>query len=279
VKSGKKGAILIGLVVLAVLAAALWAGRREIAAWYRYQTVRKLLDPAEREAVLREVLGWQRYDPAVRDRETMEELLKDEELDRVVTCPQPGERPIFAVFFKENGELNSQDFELIAADGTILDMNVLKGEFKDVNGDGVIEVVQSWIHEIEGTGRDISMLCVSPVRREQTPLLMVAYNKLKKLSLTDQPGEWGWELRATAAPDAFDIVLGPKDKSTGKVAEPQAVYAWSRERKAYLGPGGGYDQPFLRIDSIGRDDPGRINEELGRFWKSGPDPELLPAGR
>jgi hypothetical protein len=264
--------IVAGIAAAGVLIVSLWTCWDEIFAWYRYQTVRKLLEPGEREAALRKIHGWG------IDQGQTRTFMGDPDLrtiDDVVICFQLRGRPLFTVIFDNEPPGDSfRSFELIDSDGTFLDFHLdsFKGDlfkFKDINGDGIVEFVDAFGHELDAIGaRSVTMLYVIPVLRTRYTALMVAFSREKSnpRPIVGATEDWSWELRPTGMPGApFDIVLGPRTWRPGGRLEPKAVYTWSAERKEYVGPDGGYDQPFLRIRE---EEEGKLKETLEHFWRS-----------
>ncbi|HUG36212.1 MAG TPA: hypothetical protein VML54_04640 [Candidatus Limnocylindrales bacterium] len=266
---GPRVAYLLGAITVAVLAASVWLGRESIAGWWRYLTVRKLLDPAQRDAVLREIVGWKRfrgddeYFPRYRD--------VDEVLVRVIECPQPRRLPMYALVFGDRHDSVNVDglhhFELVDFDGTLLQArdgnNVHRCDFQDINGDGILDWADS---DTCGFGEEMEL---GPHLQVFT-LVSLTPEQPFHLCVVVHPDNWAWEVQRTAATQGARIVFGPRNTTTQRVTE-QAVYAWNPLQDAYVGPSGGLDQDFVRI----RIDPstGPDYEELERFaiqkgWRS-----------
>ena len=132
---------------------------------------------------------------------------------------------------------------LIDADGALIpyyrNANSIDdaSEFRDVNGDGVVEEVGT-IHFEKA-----DVLHVLPVTHDQSPILNIALRQ-KGFNAT----EWAWCLAETGEPNVFSIELGPLDTDTRKLT-PKTRYEWSKAENRYVGPPGGVKLPFMR--SIG----------------------------
>ncbi len=113
---------------------------------------------------------------------------------------------------------------------------------KDINGDGVMDVVQSWRTSLAAMGPICEVLHVIPVTREQRPSLRIAFNRS-----TGEEG-WGWRLREKD--NQWSIEVGPKNARTGDI-EVKATFQWSEKNKDYEGPEGGADQAFMRLANDG----------------------------
>lgn len=203
--------------------------------------VSELTNPARRDDAFRKILSWQKYrsKPSAPER-----LFKT--LRHVVVCPQKEGPPIYAVFpmtSYEQRDAPKGHVILIDADGAILPyyMNANSidddSEFKDVNGDGIVEEVSTL-----NIGRE-QVLHILPVTRNQTPSLNIA---LRQSGFNKT--EWSWHLVATREPGVFSIELGPMEAESGKLI-PKARYQWSKETSSYVGPAGGVDLPYMRLNA------------------------------
>lgn len=247
-----------------------WLSRERIAAWYRHQTVKKLLVPGERDEALRRIIEWQRYRGEPRYRVTEVETIR-----HVLLCPQSRTEPIFAVFLGKKPDSEKATvghFELIDYDGTILPVYMGanssdSGVFQDINGDGVIDRVDSWrwtVGRSVGLSEpetDIDVLQVLPITREQQPLLRVAYNPSKSLESPKSRPDWSWEIVPTKDRDVFDVLLGPRS-TPARGVDPQVTYRWDAKAATYVGPSGGVGDAFLRFTD-------ETSEELERFAQAG----------
>lgn len=203
--------------------------------------VSRLTDPASRDDAFRTILSWQKYrsKPSAPER-----IVKS--LRHVAVCPQKSGPPLYAVFPKTTYEQRAAPkghIILIDADGAIipyyLNANSINdsSEFKDVNGDGVIDEIGTI-----GFG-DAEVLHILPVTRDQTPSLNIVLQE-NGLNRT----EWSWRLSETHQSGVFAIELGPLDPGTSGLV-PKARYEWSNETSSYAGPAGGGDLPFMRLNA------------------------------
>ena len=206
--------------------------------------VSKLALPDARNEAFRTVISWQKYrtKPSAPEREY-------KPLRHVVVCPQKTGPPIYAVFpwtSYEQREAPKGHVILVDADGAIipyyLNANWIddQSEFKDVNGDGVIDEV----HIIHFHGADV--LHVLPMTRDQCPILNIVLKLKKKRGSRET--EWSWRLVGTATPNVFSIEIGPLNAKSEEII-PRARYEWSKEKKEYVGPPGGGEFPFMRLNA------------------------------
>lgn len=206
-------------------------------------TVSKLADPTLRDDAFREVLSWQKYrsKPSAPDN-----IFKP--LRHVVVCPQKQGPPIYAVFPSNRYEQRSAakgHIMLIDADGAIIpyyhNANSIddSSEFKDVNGDGVVDEVGTISFGTSAGSAEV--LHVLPVTREQSPALSIVLKESDR-----HKAEWSWKLAETSEPGVCSIEIGPLDAKTNKLL-PKARYTWSKEKSQYVGPAGGGKHPFMRM--------------------------------
>jgi len=211
--------------------------------------VASLSAPAQRDTAFRTILSWQKY----RSKDAgVERIFKP--LRHVVVCPQKEGPPIYAVFPwspYEQRAIEKNGVIFIDGDGAITGMSYLDdhSEFRDINGDGVFDTIDTL------TSEGIAVLQVYPVTRVQAPSLNI-FIREKGADET----EWSWRLSKTDSPDIWGIELGPIDPTT-KELTPKALYKWSKELQQYVGPQGGDDLYFKRI-SIEKD---WMSEEFDSF--------------
>ncbi len=208
--------------------------------------VQRLLTLATRDEACRQILS-----RSAHERLRPYGLITLVRVRHVVVCPQRNGSPLFAVFlghFDWHLYLNQPKGHVVVIDGsgTIVPCHHasvwVDGEFRDINADGIIESVESWLFAVEpSTHVRVEILQVLPVERAQKPLLRIAYNR------EDSQRKWSWGVVATEEPGVSAVELGPKDPHSGMIV-PQAVYRWSREERMYVGPVGGIAQPYIRID-------------------------------
>jgi hypothetical protein len=64
-------------------------------------------------------------------------------------------------------------------------------------------------------------------------------------------GQMGWRVDPCGDGEPAWIRIGPKDPKTGDLKEVVAEWRWYGDRKSWVGPGGGPDQPFVRLPPVG----------------------------
>ncbi|HUX00288.1 MAG: YdjY domain-containing protein [Phycisphaerae bacterium] len=217
--------------------------------------VQELLDPAKRNAALDKLMQLNHYKGGPHDTALV---------NHVVVCPQPKGEPLYAVFKDEHyadwsgaglGKPRGHVL-LFDSDGKYVpfykNANDPWGVFEDVNGDGIVENVESWYC---GELRSCTILHVIPIVEKPMPLLCVAYNPKQRKTET-----WAWQMADAGKDGALQIQLGPvvkilgdpahsrDDNGTNKQINPVVTYTWDKDKKAYVGPAGGDDQPFKRLD-------------------------------
>jgi hypothetical protein len=250
-KSMKRLPIIAGIAAVMVLAVLLWVGRESIASWDRQLTVKKLLDPKRRQDALEKIVSWKRY-----QGESGYVVHKAYPIEDVIISIQPDGLPIYVVLFKDSmiGQLDPDDYipvEAIDFDGTIVPwyqrFNLIKrSNLKDLNADGTLDDIDQIECEVGGEPpkHTVVHLWVLPINREMRPSLGILMNR-------DHPREpWSWKLNESGTPGVYDLVIGVKDEAAGKIT-PRAVYTWSATDKRFIGPEGGLQEQFLRIDESG----------------------------
>jgi hypothetical protein len=115
---------------------------------------------------------------------------------------------------------------------------VLKGTLADINGDGIIERVDSMMYGVEGI-HDAIVLTVSTVKTKAQPLLTVVLNW--------GADEWIYRLTDQDGDGVSDIEAGPRT-ATGLI--PKAVWKWDRVKKLYVGPQGQAGDHFRVINGV-----------------------------
>jgi hypothetical protein len=238
-RRGRAFSIQAALLLILVLAGGIFTQREGIAGWWRHWTVRKLLDPTQREAVYKRIVEWQRYRGT--PRYTVDPLSSGEPIHDVVLCTQRGGRPFYAVVVKQPWSGAGHHFELVDFDGTFvpvfLGWNVGSCDFKDLNGDRVLDRLESRSYRLE-SGKNVQALTLIPMTPDQKLALRVVY----RIHLAS----WAWTVVDTSG-ELPEIRLGPRDPASGEVT-PRATYRWERSQSRYVGPGGGIDQNFFRVD-------------------------------
>jgi len=110
------------------------------------------------------------------------------------------------------------------------------GTISDINGDGVIERVDSRLCGVEGV-RNVSVLTVSAVETKAEPLLTVVLNW--------DNDEWIYRLTDQDGDGVSDIEAGPRTKAG---LTPKAIWKWDRTKHAYVGPQGEAGDHFRVIN-------------------------------
>ena len=160
----------------------------------------------------------------------------------VVICPQPGGRPLLAVFAGSEFERSdvsprSGHLVVIRNDGVIFPYyqgaNSIDGYLMDLNGDGVMDCLDSLDYGYdEGT---LTGLYLVPITEDFEPALVVYWKKESFEWRSDQPEP---ERNPT-------IQIGRKRKGS---FETVAEYRWSREEMRWVGPKGSLRDRFWRVD-------------------------------
>jgi len=120
------------------------------------------------------------------------------------------------------------------------------GMIADINGDGFVERVDYINCRVEGVQK-VQVLEISAVHEESRPLLTVLYNWGDK-------ADWDYQFADRDNDGVIEIEFGPV---VGQGAiKPKAVFTWSREKSAYVGPEGKQGAHFrvLPQEAQGRTD-------------------------
>jgi hypothetical protein len=246
-RRGRTVSILAALLLALVLAGAFLTQWEALAAWWRHRTVRKLEDPAQREIVYRQIVQWQRYRGT--PMYTVDPMRPGESIREVIVCPQRDGKPLYAVVYRgafESDGPGLRHFELVDFDGTLVPVfegwSIGPCDFKDLNADGVLDRLESLTYEIEGGKEDVQALTLVPMTPEQKVKLRVFYR------MHQENAAWDWNV-VDISGSPPEIRLGPRDPET-KELMPRATYSWDPSRSEYVGPSGGIDEEFLRLDDL-----------------------------
>jgi hypothetical protein len=159
-------------------------------------------------------------------------------VNHVVVCPQKSGSPLYAVFKAEGyekyfgGGPGKPLGHVILFDSNgkylpwYINANSIHGEFEDVNGDGIVENVES-IHEESDGGKTNDRLWVLPIVPGGRPILEVRYD----------PKRWSYRALKKGQGIPWEIWFIQKNKST-IASDSTVIYRWSKEKKAYEGPTG-----------------------------------------
>lgn len=214
----------------------------------------------ERDEALQKLLKEARYpkDPAY----TVNDVGRIKE---VVLCPQQGARPLVTIFVEskndpEDVSPRSGGFVVIRNDGLILPFYhgacYLDGHFRDLNGDGAMDYIDSW--EIDHGEGMVTGLHLVPIREGFAPALVVYWLE----------GAFEWRLHQPDMHRIPTIQIGSEKQGR---FETIAEYRWSRDKKQWLGPGGSPEAYFMRVDG----DPRLVARKLVRPQAGPRQVELL----
>jgi hypothetical protein len=204
--------------------------------------VRALLDPATRDAAFLDLMRRLEFDEGFGPKAEPDESL---EIMHVVRCPQFEGSDMVAVFTDRVEPATAGrpwgHIVLFRPDGTTVAFwegaNCLEedSEFRDLNADGIVDAadVCPCGHKV-----DYWELFVVPVTPAQRATLRVWWKE----------EHWTWEAVDPDGDGLFEIRVGPM--VDGRI-EPAAIYRWSLETEAWVGPAGSANGTFLRPESDG----------------------------
>ncbi|WP_395739062.1 hypothetical protein [Prosthecobacter sp.] len=133
---------------------------------------------------------------------------------------------------------NGRKFDPFGGDNMITD-----GYLFDVNGDGVVEKLDTYHSGVSIENATVEVLCIETAETKPRTLLSVVINWHSRDA--DLPeNRWSWDVRPSAAAAGWQVVLFP---STGSADKPQAVYEWDATQKRFTGPAGGKGSHFARL--------------------------------
>jgi hypothetical protein len=129
-------------------------------------------------------------------------------------------------------------------------VEVLLGASQDVTLDGILDRVGSVSYVFDAPGSPggkmyLQVLHVLQITEAQESLLVVAFERRAGDPLGED-AQWSYEVRESNESGLPDIVIGPK--VAGR-PEPRAAWRWSKAKRRFVGPSGGIDQAFLRLES------------------------------
>jgi hypothetical protein len=218
-----------------------------------HEDVQQLLSRETRDAAMTRILARGEH----RGPGTYAEPTQKARVGHVVMCPQPSGPPIFAVFLL--GSMHKREnvagghLITVAGDGAIVRCwcgnNSLEADavFEDVNGDGVVDRIETMNCGVEGGG-NVRVLFVLPITEAVMPTLRIAI-EWREPSLA----EWqtAWRVVRAGGGEPVRVQIGPRDPKTGEPSKVTAEWRWHAERKAWVGPGGGPGQSFVRMPPEG----------------------------
>lgn len=223
------------LVISGLLLVSFVRGEEAVAGWH--PDVKRLLSPEERDEALQKLLKEGGYPKSPLYNEKRAGKIKD-----VVRCLQPPGKPLIAVFAEEPfGRVDvpkrSGHLIIIRSDGVIIPFykgaNSPNGNFEDLNGDGIVDSIDSW--EFGYEAGLITGLHLVPITEQFKPALVVYWKE----------GDFAWRLDKS---DPFGISAVQIFATKPVRLEVVAEYKWSEEKKRWLGPAGSLKEGFLRVD-------------------------------
>lgn len=164
------------------------------------------------------------------------------QIKEVVVCPQANNKPLVTVFARsksdpEDVSPRSGHMIVIRNDGMIIPFyygsNYLDGYFCDLNGDGMIDYIDSW--KIDYEGGTVTSLHVVSIREEFTPSLVVYWKE----------DMFTWRLHQ---PDLSRIPTIQIGKQKGEKFKLVAEYQWLSVKNRWAGPKGSPGMGFLMVE-------------------------------
>lgn len=209
----------------------------------------------KRDAALQRILKKARYPDKPAYKEDDAGQVKE-----VVVCPQPKKKPLVTVFARsehdpEDVSPRSGHFIVIRNDGLILPFyhgaNSLDGHFRDLNGDGVIDYIDSWgMGYGDGT---VTGLHIVPIREEFVPSLVIFWRERA----------FQWRLHQPDL-ERLPTVQIVKTNRLGEVLEIVAEYQWSAAKKQWEGPEGSPKKGFLVVEGDRRETAKKLLKADGK---------------
>lgn len=122
------------------------------------------------------------------------------------------------------------------------DNMITDGYLLDVNGDGLVEMLDTCNTGVSGGHDKVEVLTIQTAELKPRTLLTVVLNWHARDADTAE-NRWSWDIRA-GTNGTWQVVLFP---STGTPEKPGAVYEWDAARKRFIGPDGGKGSHFARL--------------------------------
>lgn len=178
---------------------------------------------------------------------------------------------------KESANITGQ-LILFNDDGQILspfnDGQCVIKEFKDINGDGIVEQVGAYatvsffmnLLKMSDGSPPLKVMYVLPIRLPLKPILKVAYD----IRWTD--ADWSWRLVDTDGDGVCDVEMGPIINDGANLFPsrddiPQSIkptirYRWSRKQYRYTGPAGDATTRFRRLNDANQSNLDDVYQEM-----------------
>lgn len=160
------------------------------------------------------------------------------------------------------------------------DNMITNGYLLDVNGDGIVEMLDTYNSGVASSHNTVEVLTVQTAELKPRHLLTVALNWHADTADTPE-NRWSWDIRPADAGNGkgWQVVLFP---STGSADKPGAVYQWDAAQQRFTGPEGGKGSHFARLpDGHEKSDPAletpRDQGGLGYAVKEAPSASLEEA--
>lgn len=121
------------------------------------------------------------------------------------------------------------------------DNMMTNGYLLDINGDGIVEKIDTTRMSVEGARDDvIEVLCIDTAELTSRQLFAVCMNWHPRDA--DKPANrWAWKLARNPETRIFEIVLYPEE---GDERKPVAVFRWDASTRSFAGPSGGHGSHF-----------------------------------
>jgi hypothetical protein len=230
----------------------------------------RLFSPAERDEALQKLLKEARYPKDAAYKEDDAGKIKD-----VVLCPNPNGRPMVTVFAETpHGRVDvparSGHFIIIRNDGMIIPFycgaNSLDGYYRDLNGDGVIDYLESW--DFGYDEGNLTGLHLVPITEKFIPALVVYW----------KDGDFTWRLIESEPGRDYKVEIGSTKRGRFELV---AEYKWSKDEKRWVGPEGSVDAGFVRVDGDPNEKAKKLlmrEEKKDGEERSADAPEWKPEG-
>jgi len=231
---------LMTLLVLSMIA----GGTMTWLSWRHARWARQLADPAQRDEAFFNLLKYQRLHDPDGHRQEIPASLSDCVVNHVVVVPQASGPPYYLVFRRSDlqggpGIAKGHSY-LFDSEGFLIpwywNSNYITGEvFAIPTGPPLLVVDYT---EYEG----INVMYVTELSaRHNVPILRV---QLRSSGVDDN--HLGWQFHIDNSAGEVAIEVQRRKRSNDLVT--RARYVWSNSEKKFVGPKGGPDEDFMRID-------------------------------
>lgn len=126
------------------------------------------------------------------------------------------------------------------------DNYITSGYLFDMNGDGVLEVLDA-THWGVSDGDSVASITLKTVELKPSILLSVVYEWHPDSA--SERNEWTYSMRDMNGDGVADVVLGPRSEDSGLLSEVVVSYVWDASQKAYIGPAGEKGDHFRRLSN------------------------------